>query len=170
MTILSSSIPPRITGVQINYYFVCKRKLWLFSHHIQLEHTSESVEMGNVLHGYSYVRKRKEIQLDDIKIDFFDKNQGIINEVKKSRAIEESHIWQLKYYIYHFKRLGIEVIGQIDYPLLRRRLPIALSPEDEAEIERIMEDIEEINTRQKPPKPTGKRFCKKCSYYELCYV
>ncbi len=25
------------TGTQINYYFVCKRKLWLFSHNMELK-------------------------------------------------------------------------------------------------------------------------------------
>ena len=27
----------RITGVYVQYYFVCKRKLWLFSKHIKME-------------------------------------------------------------------------------------------------------------------------------------
>ena len=27
----------KINGTQINYYFICKTKLWLFSHNIQLE-------------------------------------------------------------------------------------------------------------------------------------
>ena len=27
----------RITGTHINYYFICKRKLWLYSNGIQLE-------------------------------------------------------------------------------------------------------------------------------------
>ncbi len=57
---ISSEYNPNITGTQINYYFVCHRKLWLFCHHIQMEHTSEFVEMGSLLHEHSYIRKRKE--------------------------------------------------------------------------------------------------------------
>ena len=60
------------------------------------------LEMGSLLHEHSYIRKRKEIQIGGNKIDFFDKNRGVINEVKKSKAIEKSHIRQLKYYIYFF--------------------------------------------------------------------
>lgn len=169
--ITSSDITnPRITGVQINYYFVCHRKLWLFSHHIQMEHTSEYVDMGNILHEHSYARKRKEIELDGIKIDFFDKNRGMINEVKKSKAIEKSHIWQLKYYIYHFRKLGIKVRGQIDYPLLRRRESVELTDEDEKQLEDIMEAIQKISDQEKPPDVIHKKFCKKCSYYELCHI
>ena len=31
----------KINGTQINYYFICKTKLWLFSHNIQLEHEGQ---------------------------------------------------------------------------------------------------------------------------------
>ncbi|MBW1650087.1 MAG: CRISPR-associated protein Cas4 [Deltaproteobacteria bacterium] len=110
---------PYITGTQINYYFVCKRKLWLFSHNISMGHTSGLVEIGSIIHKNTYIRK--EMELDGIKIDFFEKNRGIINEVKKSKAVEQAHIWQLKYYLYHFNKLGIKVKGQIDYSLIRRR-------------------------------------------------
>ncbi|WP_369461588.1 Dna2/Cas4 domain-containing protein [Thermoclostridium stercorarium] len=42
-------------------------------------------------------------------------------KVKKSKSIEEAAIWQVKYYLYYLKRLGIEeVTGIIDYPLLRK--------------------------------------------------
>ena len=167
---ISSEHNPHITGTQINYYFVCHRKLWLFCHHIQMEHTSEFVEMGSLLHEHSYIRKRKEIQIGGIKIDFFDKNRGVINEVKKSKAIEESHIWQLKYYIYFFKKLGMEVTGQIDYPLIRKRENVQLQNGDEKRIENIMEDIHKITASEKPPDVIDKKFCKKCSYYELCYI
>jgi len=161
---------PQITGTQINYYFVCHRKLWLFSHNIGMEHTSEAVEIGNLLHEHSYTRKRKEIQFEGIKIDFFDKNRGVINEIKKSKAIEQSHIWQLKYYIHYFKKLGIEVTGQVDYPLLRRRQAVDLTPEDEAQLEKIIGGIRSVTSAEIPPSPISRKLCKKCSYYELCFI
>jgi CRISPR/Cas system-associated exonuclease Cas4 (RecB family) len=36
----------RITGTKIAYYFLCKRKLWLFSHNITFEQESEDVKIG----------------------------------------------------------------------------------------------------------------------------
>jgi len=161
---------PYITGVQLNYYFICQRKLWLFSHNITMEHTSELVEMGNIIHETSYARKRKEIEFDGIKIDFYDKTNGIINEVKKSKSIEEAHKWQIKYYIYFFKNLGIDVIGQIDYPLLRRREKVELTEEDNRSIAEAIIEINKIKNRDKPPAVINKPFCKKCSYYDLCYI
>ncbi|MEM4284287.1 MAG: Dna2/Cas4 domain-containing protein, partial [Candidatus Caldarchaeum sp.] len=38
------------TGTQINYYFVCKRKLWFFSHNMELESESDVVLLGKLLH------------------------------------------------------------------------------------------------------------------------
>jgi CRISPR-associated exonuclease Cas4 len=49
----------RIIGTQINYYFICKTKLWLFSHHIQMEQESELVLLGKILHKDSYKRDKK---------------------------------------------------------------------------------------------------------------
>jgi len=67
---ISSYKPPTLTGTQVNYYLICQRKLWLFSHNINMEHTSEAVEIGSLVHEHSYERKNKELVFDGIKIDF----------------------------------------------------------------------------------------------------
>jgi CRISPR/Cas system-associated exonuclease Cas4 (RecB family) len=36
------------TGTQINYYFVCHRKLWLFSKDIRFEDENEYVQLGKI--------------------------------------------------------------------------------------------------------------------------
>lgn len=161
---------PIVTGTQINYYFVCKRKLWFFSHNISMEQYNESVEIGKIIHEVSYERKKKEIELDGIKIDFFDKNKGIIHEVKKSKAVEDAHIWQLKYYIYYFRKLGINVSGKINYPQIRRTENVDLNNEDIEHIVNICDKINEITGRESPPEVINEKICKKCSYFELCYV
>jgi len=159
-----------ITGSAINYYFVCKRKLWFYLHKITMEHESELVQIGKILHENSYKRKRKEIELNGIKIDFFDKTRNIIHEVKKSKAIKESHVWQLKYYIYYFKKIGIEVTGEIDYPSLRKKEHIELSNEDEIELLKIIDEINALNYEKNVPLKEKKKICKNCSYYELCFI
>ena len=159
-----------ITATQINYYFVCKRELWLFSHQINMEHTSELVELGKLLHESSYKREKKEIQIGPIKIDFIGKD-GVIHEIKKTPSVEKAHAWQLKYYISYLKKLGVENLrGEIDYPKLKKRTEIVLSKEDEIELEQILKDIEEIISKEEVPEVINKSICKKCSYYELCYV
>jgi len=160
---------PIITGTQVAYSIVCQRKLWLFSKNISMEHTSELVEIGKLIHETSYQRKRKEINLEGIKIDMFEAKSGIIHEIKKSKSLEESHLWQIKYYIYYFKNVGIEIEGIIDYPKLKRRERINLSEDDIIRIKTILATIEETTKQPASPPVIKKPYCKKCSYYEFCY-
>ncbi len=160
---------PIITGTQIAYYTLCHRKLWLFSKNISMEHTSDLVKIGKIIHENSYSRKKKEINLEGIKIDMLEAKKGIIHEVKKSKSLDEAHIWQLKYYLYYLSKLGIEIEGIIDYPKIRRREKISLNKEDILEINNILKGIEDIITAETIPLPINKPYCKKCSYYEFCY-
>ena len=48
----------RVTGTAINYLFVCPRKLWFFQNHIEMEHTSDLVSMGQLLHEESYKTRK----------------------------------------------------------------------------------------------------------------
>ena len=159
-----------ITGVQVNYYFICKTKLWLFSHFASMEHTSDTVALGKLLHQGSYKRE-KELKLGRISLDFV-KKRGIIviHEVKKSRKLEKAHIYQLLYYLYYLKQKGIEAVGEINYPLLRKKEKIELKDEHEREIKEILSEIASIIRMEKPPKPEKKKYCRKCSYFELCWV
>lgn len=164
--------PLHITGTKVNYYFVCHRKLWLFSRNIQMEHESENVQVGRLIHDHTYIREsRKEIQFEGIKLDFVDLRDGVIHEVKKSKSIEPAHRWQLLYYLYVLKKAGADGLkGEIDYPLLRRREEVVLTDESENELLVILDKVEEIKQRQGPPDKIRKSFCKTCSYFELCWV
>ena len=119
-----------ITGTHINYYFLCHRKLWLFANGINMEHTSDLVYEGKLIHETSYPQRSEkytEIEIDGIKIDYYDAKNKIIHEVKKSDKKELSHEWQLKYYIYILLQNGIEgVTGILEYPKLRQTNEILL--------------------------------------------
>lgn len=100
-----------ITGTHLNYYFVCKRKLWLFAAGIQMEHTSNTVYEGKILHKTAYPERSsrlEEIEIGGCKIDFYDPKTHTVHEIKHSDKIEEAHHWQLRYYIYILKNAGIE--------------------------------------------------------------
>ncbi|MDP2208215.1 MAG: Dna2/Cas4 domain-containing protein, partial [Bacteroidota bacterium] len=61
------------TGTHINYYFVCHRKLWLFSHGLSMEQTSDTVLIGKLIDENSYSREEKGIDIDGvINIDWID--------------------------------------------------------------------------------------------------
>jgi CRISPR-associated exonuclease Cas4 len=161
---------PHYTGTQMNYYFVCHRKLWLFSRGIQMEQESDVVFQGKLLSEDSYERRRKEIDIaGTIVLDSFDSQRGIVYEVKKSRSVEKAHIWQVKYYLYFLKTLGVQAKGQIDYPLLRRTEQLELGVQDENELKRILTEIDRITRQQTAPPLKTKSFCRKCAYYEFCW-
>lgn len=160
-----------MTGTQIHYYFICHRKLWLFTHKIDMEHNSDVVAMGKFISESTYEREKHEIHIDDIVLDFYDLKTKIIHEVKKSDKMEETHIWQVKYYISILKEKGIDgVKGKIDYPKLRQTLDVELTEKDEEELIKIKSAIKAILEREKPPEVINKPFCKNCSYFDLCYV
>jgi CRISPR-associated exonuclease Cas4 len=156
------------TGTQVNYYFVCKRKLWLFSRNFDMEHSSDLVLLGKLLHESSYPRKSKEIDLGPIKIDFLARGCEV-HDIKRSKRIEDAHVYQMLYYLYWLKARGIEAKGVIDYPLLRRRQAVELTEEKEKEIEKVLDDVRQTLSNPAPPAVEKKSYCKKCSYYELCW-
>lgn len=161
-----------VTGTQVNYYFICKRKLWLFSNNIQAEHLSEQGSLGKLLHETSYpqrAQKYTEIEFAGIKIDYYDAARKIIHEIKLSDKAEEAHEWQLKYYLLVLKEHGITgVKGILEYPKLKKKTEIELAESDEIRLETITREIEHIVKRGCPGR-LAQKFCKKCAYYEFCW-
>lgn len=159
------------TGVMIYYYFVCKRKLWFFCKDIKLEDNSEDVGIGKLIDETSYQREKKHINIDNIiNIDFI-KDWEVLHDIKKSRSIEEASIWQLKYYIYYLRKKGVNIEkGILDYPKLKRRIDVFLEEIDNEAIEKIIKEIDEISNLSRPLERETKKICKKCAYYELCFV
>jgi len=162
-----------ITGTHINYYIVCQRKLWLFANGINMEHTSELVEEGKLIHETSYpqrAEKYQEIEIEGIKIDYYDPKNKIVHEIKKSDKAEEAHTWQVKYYLYVLRQNGIEgATGILEYPKLRRTENIELTQADIEYLENAKIEIQEIIKSQACPPRVQKKICKSCSYHDFCW-
>ena len=161
------------TGTQINYFVICKTKLWYFSHFLQQEHESDLVALGKMLQETAYEGTKKDIIIDSkVAIDFIRKGDKLIlHEVKKSNKLEKAHVLQLVYYIYYLKNeKGIKnVEGRINYPNQRKVVEVRLSKEKEDELLKIFKEINRIVSLPRPPKPERKRYCRKCSYFEFCW-
>ena len=163
-----------INATLINLYNVCKREMWLHANAIRFEHTSELVYEGKLIHESSYPQrpsKYEEVELDGIKVDFYDTKNKVIHEIKKSKKVEKAHIWQVKYYIFVFERNGIKgVTGVIEYPTLRKREEIFLSDVDREMIIEMESSIKTIITADECPSLEKKGMCRNCSYYEFCFT
>lgn len=159
-----------VTGVLYSYYFLCKRKMWLYAHDISLEHESERVEIGKIIDESSYSRERKHILIDGcINIDYM--QNGIIYEVKKSKKEKQMAINQIKYYLYILHKHGLkDVKGILAVPKEHLTEEVVLTDHDINLIEENLKIIKEILMEDELPENINKPACKSCAYYEFCYI
>ena len=163
-----------VTGTIFNYFMVCRRKLWLFAHGITMEQESELVYEGKLIHENSYPERNpnyEEIELDGIKVDFYDARHHVIHEIKKSDKLEAAGRWQLKYYLYVFEMHGVKDIkGVLEFPKQMKTENVTLTDEDRQKIKDMLADIEKACEEKACPPLLKKERCKQCSYYEFCYT
>ncbi len=161
----------KVQGIKFNYYFVCKRKLWLFDKGISMEDNSDRVLHGKVVHENSYIRSNshKEKLVDDIiKLDIMENET--VKEVKLSSKMKISDRMQILYYLFYLKQIGINKKGAIHYVKEKRIEEVELTEDDENRIRETLLKINEILRGKKPPKIEKLPYCKKCAYYEFCYA
>ncbi len=161
------------TGTHFNYYLICHRKLWLFANGISMENTSDLVYEGKLLHETSYPRrseKYQEVELDGIKIDYYDPRNKVVHEIKKSDKHEEAHEWQVKYYLYVLEQNGIEgATGLLEYPKLHKTDEVLLTTPDRETIREMIANIENTIHQEHCPERIPKSHCKNCSYFDFCW-
>ncbi|MBP1664414.1 MAG: CRISPR-associated exonuclease, Cas4 family [Bacteroidetes bacterium] len=162
------------TGTHFNYYQVCRRKLWLFASGINMEHTSDLVYDGKLIHETSYPQRSEryeELEIDGIKIDYYDPRNKVIHEIKRSDKVEKAHEWQLKYYMYVLEQNGIhDTTGILEYPELRHTARVVLTDDDREKIVEMTQDIQQIIHSEDCPPLIHAKICRNCSYYDFCYV
>ena len=160
-----------ITGLMVYYYEVCKRKLWYFVNEIQLEENNSNVILGKLLEENTYTKDEKKINIDGvINIDFI-RSKKILHEIKKSNSIEPASLLQVQYYLYYLEKKGlIGLKGILDYPLLKQTVEVNLTDKDRENLDNIRIGIKEILRKESPPALEKNGICKKCAYFDLCFV
>lgn len=139
-----------------------------------MEHTSDLVAEGRLVEETTYNRRSnryEQIQIDGIKIDYYDAKQGIIKEVKKSSKREAAHEAQVKYYLYVLRQHGVDADhALLEYPKLRETAEVYLDPSDHHLIEQWCDRVRQIVKVDACPDRIKKSLCKHCAYYEFCYA
>ena len=163
----------KINGTLINYYFHCKRQCYLHGNRLNLEDNSENVKIGKALHEERSERgKNTEITIDNIKLDKL--TTEYLVEVKKSDADVTAATWQLMYYLKVLKSKGIERKGKLEFieknKSDKKIVIIELDEENEIKLDKYVKEIEELISNDKIPEILNKGKCKKCAYYEYCYI
>ena len=162
-----------ITGTIINYYFHCKTQCWLHANRINLEDNSEDVRIGKVLHELQEKKSKKgEISIDNIKIDKITKDYMV--EFKKSDSDPEAVKWQVLLYLHKLKEKGILKKGKIQYFEKKKNNTkteiLELDEQNEKELLEVMKSIENLIDLKAPPSAVFENRCKKCAYYEYCFI
>jgi CRISPR-associated exonuclease Cas4 len=130
---------------------------------------------GRQIHKEAYPRRAAnfvEIQLDGIKIDFFDSRARIVHETKRGRAIEIAHIAQIQYYLFKLWNWGIkDATGIIEYPELRRKQQVDAL--DVVMLETIRswekEIVKTVGAPECPIIPENSN-CRNCAFFDLCHI
>ncbi|URZ02295.1 CRISPR-associated protein Cas4 [Clostridium felsineum] len=163
----------KINGTLINYYFHCKRQFWLHGNRINLEANSEDVRIGKILHELkSEGKNNTEISIDNVKIDKL--TDEYLVEIKKSDADVEAVKWQVILYLKILKDKGIERKGKIEFDEKNKQkkkiIYVELTEALEKELEKLELEMKELLEKDMPPKNYEVKKCKRCAYYEYCYV
>jgi CRISPR-associated exonuclease Cas4 len=159
-----------ITGTHIHYFLVCPRKCWLSLHRLEQETGSDLVELGRLTHERAFARQQmREVDVEGfLRIDFT--GEGIVHEIKHGQSEEHAHRMQLAYYLYQLRLRGVHTHGVLHYPNQRRKERVELTPELEAELQQVLQQVETLRQQPLPP-PVHRpmRLCRSCAYEEFCW-
>ena len=159
----------KVNGTLMNYYFQC----YLHGNRMNLEDNSENVQIGKAIHEEKAAgSSNSEIAIENIKLDKL--TAEYLTEIKKSDADEEAAKWQLYYYLYVLKTKGIVRKGRLQFVEKNKKdsktLILELTPEIEKQLNTYVDKIEDLLEQDTIPPVLNESKCKKCAYYEYCYI
>jgi len=160
--------PFRVTGVMIQYYYVCKRELWFASRNLEIDRENATVVRGTHVDETAYSDKRENLHLGMISLDLLD--DGRVVEVKPSSTLTEPAEMQLSYYLWYLDRVAdIHRDGVLAHPRERKRESVELTVDRADKVETAIRGVHEIITRSSPPPAEEKPFCDSCAYHDFCW-
>jgi len=159
----------RVTGVMMQYYFVCERELWFLSRNVEIDRSNPNIVRGTRVDEESYERKKRNFYIDgNVAIDVLD--DGKVVEVKPSSKLEEPARMQLLYYLWYLKEVaGVERDGVLAHPTEKNREGVVLTKENEKKVEEAIRGIHKIVNSETPPPAEEKPYCESCAYYDFCW-
>lgn len=163
---------PLMTGKEMEYLHVCKRKLWFFRHGIRPELGNELVQLGILLGQTTFRRQDKELQLGGVGVvDWAELQHGTIHETKSSSCPMQADVAQVRYYLWWMRERGINVDRcVIHYPKQKRTKEVVWAGDMTEEVTRDLAEAGDIVSRPHPPPRQRLRWCRRCAYADLCLV
>ncbi len=166
--------PINITGTEIAYLYICRRKLWLFHHGIRPENEHVNVQIGRYIQESTFTRhdNKKELVLGNIGVvDWAELDKGVIHETKKGKAPAKAEEAQVRYYMWWMRGRGMQIhTAVVHYPKQKRTREIPWSDAMEAAVADDLAQAAEIVQAPAPPPLAPKNICKNCAYQEFCFA
>ncbi len=159
-----------LTATVFYAYQVCPREAWFYYHHINPPQDQSLLILGKLVHEISYQRARKEIFVDNLlKIDLF--RGKLVAEVKRSSRHKEAAKLQLAYYLYYLKsEKGLNLKGVLLFPRERLTEEVILTPDLEGKVKRLLAEMQSVLSENKPPPLRKIKYCRSCSFREICWA
>ncbi len=166
---MTAVLASRINATVFYAYQICPREAWFYFHHINPAQDHELLDLGRISHEFSYQRDRKEIFVDNLlKIDLV--RGELVAEVKRTSRHKKAAHLQLAYYLYYLKHeKGLELEGILLFPKERKTERVELTPELEGEVEALTKQMMPVLLADEPPSARKIKYCKSCSFNELCW-
>lgn len=171
-TAMAEDTVRRVNGTLVWYWAICKRQVWLMARQITPSHEDDNLLIGRALHESAYGRERKEVHVENLKLDLMRTAEGelVVGEVKKSSRYAESARLQLTYYLYRLWKLGVEAKGRLHFPLERKTEDVVLDEKTVRQMAQMEREIAALIDRETPVPAEWSRWCRKCAYRELCWA
>lgn len=163
----------QVNGTLMNYFFHCKRQCYLYGNRLNLEDNSELVQIGRAIHEMKTDnRENTELLIENVRLDRL--SAKYLTEIKKTDADLEACKWQLYYYLKVLKDKGIFRKGKLEFDEKKKTTEafviLELGEEQEQKLEQISAGIQELLLSDRIPEVEEKKGCKKCAYYEYCFI
>jgi len=140
---------------------------------LNLEDNSENVKIGKALHEVKEENyAESELEIENVKMDGL--TTKYLVEIKKSDADIEASKWQVLLYLKILKEKGVIREGKLEFTEKNKQtkniIYVNLNEENERLLEQYINEIEELLMQNEVPEVLNKASCKKCAYYEYCYI
>ncbi len=161
--------PFRVTGVMMQYYYVCERELWFESRDLEIDRENVNVVRGTRVDDSAYGDRGEEnLRLGMVSLDLLE--DGRVVEVKPSSSLTEPARMQLSYYLWYLDRVvGVEREGVLAHPTERKRESVTLTEDRAAKVEDAIRGIHEVVAASSPPPAEEKQYCESCAFHDLCW-
>ena len=153
----------KITGTLIKNFLHCPRQAYLYYYGLNFK--SDLTKIGELMHKE---QNSKEYIFEKIKVDDIQGDQLI--EYKKTSSNLEGTKFQVLYYLDFFESKGLHLTGLVKDLTYKQEHFIKLDDETRLQLKSVLDSLQKMLKGILPEKLKLKKNCKKCSFFDYCWV